>query len=146
MPRTSTYLNFARSTEEAFRFYATVFGHEIRALQRFREMPAMDGAPPIQEADLDLLVHVELEILGGHVLKGTDAPESMGFKLNLGNNVHISLEPDTFQEARALMDKLSVGGQITMPLQPMFWGAAFASFTDQFGLQWMLNCPNPTAS
>jgi PhnB protein len=33
---------------------------------------------------------MELPILGGHVLMGTDAPESMGFQLVKGNNVHIN--------------------------------------------------------
>jgi hypothetical protein len=32
------------------------------------------------EADRQLVMHVELAILGGHVLMGTDAPESMGFE------------------------------------------------------------------
>lgn len=27
-----------------------------------------------------------------------------------------------------------------MPLQDMFWGGYFASFTDRFGVQWMFNC------
>lgn len=27
-----------------------------------------------------------------------------------------------------------------MPPQQMFWGAYFGSFTDRFGVRWMLNC------
>lgn len=52
--------------------------------------------PPLAEADKQLVMHVELPILAGHVLMGTDAPESMGFTLTQGNNVHINLEPDTW--------------------------------------------------
>lgn len=26
-----------------------------------------------------------------------------------------------------------------MPLQDMFWGAYFGSFTDKFGINWMVN-------
>jgi PhnB protein len=31
-----------------------------------------------------------------------------------------------------------------MPLQDMFWGAYFASFTDKFGIRWMMNCTSKT--
>jgi PhnB protein len=140
MSRTSTYLNFGRNTEEAFRFYSSAFGNECTGIMRFGDMPASEGAPQTAEADLKLLVHIELEILGGHVLMGTDAPESMGFKLNMGNNAHINLEPDTLKEAQRLFDALSAGGKVGMPLAPMFWGGVFGSFTDQFGMQWMVNC------
>ena len=85
-------------------------------------------------------MHVELPILGGHMLMGTDAPESMGFKVNPGNNVHINLEPDTRSETKRLFEALSAGGKVTMDLQDMFWGAYYGSCTDNFGVQWMFNC------
>lgn len=54
------------------------------------------------EGDKDLVMHVELPILAGHVLMGTDAPESMGFTVTPGNNVYIMLEPDTRAETERL--------------------------------------------
>lgn len=140
MARTSTYLNFTRHTEDAFHFYGSVFGTTPTGLMRFGMVPAQDGAPPMSEADRHLLVHIELEILGGHVLMGTDAPESMGFKLNFGNNAHLNLEPDTLEDARRLFAALSDGGTVNMPLSPMFWGGVFGSLTDKFGVGWMINC------
>ena len=71
---------------------------------------------------------------------GTDAPESMGFKLNPGNNTHIMLEPDALEEAQRLFAALSEGGTVSMPITKMFWGAHFGSLTDRFGIQWMVNC------
>ena len=50
------------------------------------------------------------------------------------------VEPDSKEEGKKLFDALSAGGNITMPLQDMFWGAYFGSLTDRFGVQWMLNC------
>jgi len=85
-------------------------------------------------------MHIELPILGGHILMGTDAPESMGFTVNFGNNVYINLEPDTRNETKKLFDGLSAGGKVTMQLQEMFWGAYYGSCTDKFGVQWMFNC------
>lgn len=141
MARVSTYLNFPRSTEEAFVFYRSVFGGEFNGpIHRFGEIPPAPGQPPMAEADRQLVMHVELPILGGHVLMGTDAPESMGFTVTPGNQVHINLEPDTRAEADRLFGALAAGGTVGMPMQDMFWGAYFGSCTDRFGVQWMVNC------
>lgn len=141
MARVSTYLNFPRETEEAFNFYKSVFGGEFTILQRLSEVPAQEGAPSMAEEDKNLIMHVELPILGGaHRLLGTDAPESMGFKVTFGNNIFINLEPDTRVETDELFKKLSEGGKVGMELMEMFWGGYFGSLTDKFGVQWMFNC------
>ncbi len=143
MASVSTYLNFVRNTEEAFNFYKSVFGGEFfgNGIMRFGDIPASPEMPPTPEADKNLVMHVELRILGGaHSLMGTDAPESMGFKLNFGNNVHINLQPDTRKETKQLFDKLSAGGTVSMELADMFWGDYFGSCTDKFGVNWMFNC------
>ena len=85
-------------------------------------------------------MHIELAIVGGHVLMGTDAPESMGFSVKFGNNCYINLEPDTKSELKKLFDALSQDGIIEMPLEEMFWGALFGSCKDKFGVNWMFNC------
>jgi len=142
MAQVSTYLNFSRNTEEAFLFYKSVFGGEFTGggVQRMGDLPPMEGGPGIASEDLKLVMHVELPILGGYFLRGTDAPESMGFKINFGNNVHINLEPDTREETKKLFDLLSAGGTVTQELADMFWGAYFGSCTDKYGVQWMFNC------
>lgn len=43
------------------------------------EVPPQVGQPPMANEDKNLVVNVRLPILGGHVLMGIDAPESMGF-------------------------------------------------------------------
>src|SRR4030095_771554 len=97
MARVSTYLNFPRNTEEAFNFYKSVFGGDFgnNGIARFSDIPPSDEMPPLPEEDKNLVMHVELNIMGDYKLMGTDAPESMGFTVNYGNNVHINLEPDT---------------------------------------------------
>ena len=143
MARTSVYLNFSGNTETAFQFYRSVFGGDFAGpIARFADIPKQPGMPAISEADKNLVIHIELPILGGHILMGSDAPASMGFTVNFGNNVHINLEPDTHAETERLFHALSNGGKVTMPLQDMFWGAYFGSCTDKFGVQWMCNCPN----
>jgi len=142
MARTSTYLNFPRSTEEAFNYYKSVFGGEFSGggVARFGDFPPPEGAPQLAEEDKNLIMHIELPITGGHILMGTDAPESMGFKINQGNNVYIMLETDTRIETQQLFEALSAGGKVEMELQDMFWGAYYGSLTDKFGIKWMFNC------
>jgi len=145
MARVNTYLNFPGSTEQAFMFYRSVFGGEFNGpIHRFGEVPAAPGQPPLSEADSNLVMHVELPILGGHVLMGTDAPESMGFTVTHGNSVHINLEPDTRAETDKLFNALSVDATIDMALQEMYWGGYFGSLTDKFGIRWMFNCCSKT--
>ena len=80
MARVSTYLNFPGTTEKAFNFYRSVFGGQFTGgIHRFGEAPPAPGQPPLSEADKKLVMHIELPILAGHALMGTDAPQSMGF-------------------------------------------------------------------
>lgn len=141
MAKVSTYLNFPRNTEQAFEFYRSVFGGEFEwGIHRFGEIPPSPDMPPLAETDKNLVMHIALPILGGHLLMGTDAPESMWFSVKQWNNVYISLHPDTRVEADKLFAGLSVNGTIEMPLQDMFWWDYYGSLVDQYGIHWMVNC------
>ena len=141
MARVTTYLNFPGNTEEAFKHYKTIFNGEFTGigLRRFGDIEMPEGMPPLSDAEKKLIIHAELTIVGGHVLMATDSPESMGLKLEKGNNMHINLEPETKEETKRLFDALSEGGDVTMPLQDMFWGAYFGTCTDKYGINWMFN-------
>lgn len=140
MAAVGTYLNFTRNTEEAFNFYKSVFGGEFSGeISRFKDIPPSENMPPLPEEDKNLVMHVALPILNGHHLMGTDAPESMGFKVTFGNNVYISLHPDSRAETDRLFNALSDGGVVEQELQEMFWGDYYGSLTDRYGVHWMLN-------
>ena len=145
MARVSTYLNFPRTTEQAFVFYKSVFGTEFpMPIARYRDIPPHPGQPPVPEADKNLVMHVELPILAGHMLMGTDVSETMGGPFTPGNNVTINLEPDTRADTDRLFKALSDGGKVQIPLMEMFWGGYFGSLTDKFGMRWMFNCASKT--
>jgi len=138
--RVSSYLNFPGNTEEAFCFYKQVFKSDfINGIKRFSEVPADHKHPPMDESVKEMVLHVELPILGGHILMGTDAPKEFGMTVNSGNNMHINLEPESREEAKRLFDALSEDGQIEMPIEDTFWGAYYGSCTDKFGINWMIN-------
>jgi PhnB protein len=144
MAQVSTYLNFKRNTEEAFNFYKTVFGTEITGISRFGDIPAPEGHQGPSEEDKNLIINIQLPILGGHLLMGTDAPESMGYTLTPGNNYHICLHPDTRADSDRLFAALADGGKVDMPLEEQFWGDYYGSLVDKFGIQWMVNCDSKT--
>ncbi len=145
MARVSTYLNFPSSTEAAFSFYRIIFGTEFCApIARFNDIPPHPGQPPLSESDKQLVMHVELPILDGHVLMGKDAPASMGLGVTPGNNMSINLEPDTRAETDRLFTALAAGGKIEVSLQEMFWGGYLGCLVDRFGVRWMFNCANKT--
>ncbi len=136
MATLNPYLNFAGNAEEAFNFYKSVFGGEFITVQRFKDTPE---AGRVQANEKDKIMHIALPIGKGNVLMATDALESMGHKLTVGNNFHITIQPESKAEAEKLFKGLSAGGKVTQPLQDAFWGAYFGMLTDKFGIQWMVN-------
>jgi len=142
MSKVSIYLNFENQTEEAFLFYRSIFGGDFTppGFRTFGDMPPMEGMPPLPDHLKNGIMHVELPILGGFKLMGTDAPKEMGFSVTFGNNIYINLEPDTKAETQRLFVALSEGGKVEQELEDMFWGAYFGSCTDKYGVRWMFNC------
>ena len=140
MATVSTYLNFERECEAAFNFYKTVFGGEFMGeIMRFGDMPTQENTPPISDDVKNLVMHMAMPIMDGHLLMGSDAPEGFGFRVNPGNNVYIMLSPDTKDETTRLFKAISDGGTVEMDLQDTFWGAYYGSCKDKFGVQWMFN-------
>jgi len=137
MATINTYLSFMGNTEKAFNFYKSIFGVEfVGGIRRFGDMPDNDL---MSEEDKRKVMHVGLPIGPGNFLMGTDALESMGQSLTFGNNYYISISPESKEEAIRLFNGLSSGGTVTSPLEDTFWGAYFGTFTDKFGVQWMVN-------
>lgn len=137
MTTINPYLNFNGNCEEAFNFYKDVFGGELVDFQRFKDAPAeAQMQMPAQEAEW--VMHVTLPIGSDTVLMGSDRPSAMG-QWTQGNSYYISLQTTDTEETDRLFNSLSAGGQVTMPLHEMFWGARYGMFVDRFGVQWMVN-------
>ena len=83
------------------------------------------------------VMHRMLETENGLTLMGSDTPNSMPF--SIGTNMTISLSGDNEAELRTYFEKLSAGGNITMPLENAPWGDAFGAFNDKFGVSWLVN-------
>lgn len=141
MARVNTYLNFQGNTEEVFNFYKSVFGGEFSSLTRMKDMPRPEGAPVLSDSDAEKIMNIQLPITDGHVLMATDALESMGHKVAVGNNVTISLDLDSQEEAKRIYTALLTNSpENSGPLAPMPWGALWGSCQDQYGIRWMVSC------
>ena len=130
------YLNFNGKTEEAFKFYQTVFGGELSEINRFKDMPDAQNIP---EQDREKVMHVSLPIGKDNFLMGSDIMGSMASNFKPGNNFYISVSPQSREETERIFKELSKGGKIEMELDETFWGSYFGMFQDKYGINWMLD-------
>lgn len=127
------YLKFNGTAQQAIKLYETALGARIQNVMRFGDAPAGVAAPEHR----DRVMHATLDI-GGHLVMLSDTMPSAPASTE-GSNVHIVLNFDDADEMARKFEALSVGGQVTMPLQDTFWGAKFGMLTDAFGIRWMFN-------
>lgn len=141
MTNINPYLNFDGNTEEAFNFYKSVFGGEFMGgIMRWGDAPGCDeGEMKLADEDKRKVMHMQLPISEGNVLMGSDSLKGFGPPLSVGNNITIAIGPDSKEEADRIFDGLSAGGEVQMPMADAFWGGYFGSFTDKFGINWLVN-------
>lgn len=142
MPQISPYLTFIGNCEEAFIFYRSVFGGEFIQFNRFNEMPPVEGKTMPAE-DGEKIMHVSLPIADGITLMGSDTGGEWAPNFIKGNNISLSVNTSSEDEAKRIFEGLSAGGMVTMPLEKTFWGALFGMFVDKFGIPWMVNYDYP---
>jgi PhnB protein len=133
------YLTFNGNCEDAFNFYKSVFGGEFPYIGRFKDMPPMEGQPPMSEEAGNMIMHVSLPIGHDTVLMGSDSSNEWGHATHVGNNFNISVNAKSREEADRLYKGLAEGGKQTMPMNQTFWGSYFGMLTDKFDIQWMVS-------
>lgn len=129
--RLNPYLGFRDTAREAMEFYHSVFGGELTT-STFAEFQASEDP-----AERDKIMHSMLTTDTGLVLMAADTPNSMDY--TPGNNHSISLSGEDEAELRGYWDKLSAGGNVTMPLERAPWGDTFGMCVDKFGISWLVN-------
>jgi PhnB protein len=124
------YLNFDSNARQAMEFYRDVFGGDLR-INTFGEFGQADSA------EADKIMHAQLETDNGFTLMASDTPA--GMQRNPGDTISISLSGDDSALLRGYWEKLSEGGNVTMPLEKQMWGDEFGMCVDRFGIPWMVN-------
>ncbi len=138
MPMVNPYLTFKDNCEEAFNFYKSVFGGEFSYIGKFSDMPPQEGHP-VSEEDKDKIMHVALPMSNGSMLMGSDTGGEWGPDLKIGNNITLSLNAKSKEEADRIFGALSAGGTVKMPMGNTFWGDYFGMCTDKFDINWMMS-------
>ena len=133
MAQLSPYLTFNNNTREAMNYYKECLGGEL-TLMVVKDTPVCDQLPPEFQ---DSIMHSSLKTSEWEIFASDMSPE----KLNIGNDVHISFSVGSEKELNTLFAKLSDGGKVKQPINPMFFGL-IGSLTDKFGKHWVLTFMN----
>lgn len=133
MATINPYINFNGNAEEAFTFYKSVFGGEFGKITRFKDIASAEF--PVPENEANKIMRIMLPI-GNNVLIANDVPESMGRVNERENRSKIAISADSREEAERLVNGLSEGGEVEMPMAESPWGSSFAMFRDKFGIEW----------
>ena len=141
MAQVNAYFTFNGNCEAAFDFYKSVFGGEYKTITKFGDMPPMPGHE-IPDSAKEKIMHVALPISKETILMGSDANPNFG-EVSIGQNISMSVNAESKEEADKVFTNLADGGQITMPIADTFWGAYFGMFIDKFGITWMVNYDYP---
>lgn len=126
------YISFNGNCEEAVNFYQSILGGTV-SFMRYKDMPPSEDMTP-DEKSLEKIMHASLTFEDGNVLYFSDAWEA--YAVRIGNNITIHLVAENEQKVYEFVEKLSVGGEITMPAEKTFWGSVYGSLVDKFGVCW----------
>jgi PhnB protein len=126
----SNYLFFTKNCEMALDFYTQCGLGRVVEVLRY----GVGGMPVENEMMRGKIMHAKFEGAGVlfYASDNDDAEPMRG-------SAHI-LMMDNVDQTTRLFTLLSTGGEVTTPLGIQPWGDYYGKLTDQFGVQWMLNC------
>jgi PhnB protein len=127
--KTNTYVNFAGTCAEAFRFYETHLGARIVMMMTHGDAPDQRNVKPEWK---HAVLHARIS-LGGTEVMGADIPNAEPMR-----SAYLSLSVDSDAEAERMFSALSDGGAVFMPMQETFFASRFGQLRDRFGINWMI--------
>ena len=128
------YLSFDGNCDAALKFYQKVLGAKIELTFPYGEGNAEMQTPPGWQ---NKIMHAKITI-DGEIIMASDAPPGH-FQKPQGFSVALQVEDPADAERR--FKALSEGGTGTMPFGKTFFSNGFGMCVDQFGIPWMVNCP-----
>lgn len=136
MANINPHIHFNGNTEEAFEFYKSIFGGSYTRIVRFKDLLSMGIELP--EKEHNKIMHITLPIGVTSVLMGSDVPDILGKVNENENRSKITISADSKEEADALFNGLSAGGNIEFPIDNSPWGSYFGALRDKYGIEWMI--------
>jgi PhnB protein len=139
MTTVNSYLAFDGRCEEAFKFYEKAIGKPVTCIMHYKDMPGDTPCPP---ETANLVLHANMPISTETCLMGCDTTEGY----ISGNNVSVTINVDTAEEATSIFTALSEGGLVYMPLERSFFAEQFGMLVDRFGINWIIVFQGDTPS
>ncbi|HEX5447950.1 MAG TPA: VOC family protein [Candidatus Saccharimonadales bacterium] len=128
------YIFFKGNAREAFEFYQSVFGGELKTQTNDQTPKDVQGQMGVNDENRNQLMHARLE--GGLVvLMGSDSKNASDHSAK----VELSISGTDEAKLKEVFSKLAAGGEVRMPLSEQFWGDTFGMLTDKYGVDWMFN-------
>ena len=127
--RLNTYVNFAGTCTEAFRYYERHLGGRLVMMMKHDQAP---GPSPVDPEWKDAVLHARI-LIGDTELLGADIPGAEPLR-----SAYLTLRVDSDAEAERLYAALGDGGRILMPMEATFFASRFAQVQDRFGIKWMI--------
>jgi PhnB protein len=124
-----TYVNFAGTCAEAFRFYERHLGGTIGMMMTHGQAPDQHQVKPEWK---DAVLHARITI-GETELLAADIPNAQPMR-----SAYLSLNVESDAEAERIVAALSDGGEMLMKMQETFFASRFAQVRDRFGINWMI--------
>ena len=133
--KTTTYVNFAGSCAEAFRYYEMHLGAKVGMVMTHAQSP---GEGKVRPEWKDAVLHARISI-GDAELWAADIPNAEPMR-----SAYLTLRTDSDTEAERVFSVLSDGGQVLIPMREEFFASRFGQVRDRFGINWMILHERPT--
>ena len=117
MIKINPWINFNGNAEEAFDFYKSVFGGEVKK--------AENG------------MFISLPIGKENMLIANNVPEGMGQVNENENRSKIAVSSESKEEADKIFNGLSSGGSVEVPMSDGM-GSYMGMFRDKYGIEWII--------
>lgn len=127
------HITFNGDCEEALKFYKNALNGEIEFFQRYADSPMADQVPNDWGQKL---MHATFSAGEIKIIAADSMP---GHERSIGGNIDLSIGLDSKEALTKAFTKMADGGEISFPLQDVFWGSHFGMLTDRFGIRWMFN-------
>ena len=116
----SAQLDFSGNAEEAIKFYANVFNHQLKDTDVFRNE---DGT----------ILHAEIDVFGSKLMMADVASTGVLFQ---GFSFAINIADEA--EIRRIYQELSDGAEIQFPLGEIDFSKCYGALKDKFGVLWQV--------
>ena len=116
----SAQLNFSGNAEEALRFYANIFNHQLKDADVFRNE---DGT----------ILHAEIDVFKSKLMMADSASANTSFQ---GFSFAINLSDEA--EVRRIYQALSDGAEIVFPIGEIDFSKCYGTLKDKFGVLWQI--------